>query len=413
MSRRRVVITGLGALTPIGNDVRTYWQGLLAGRSGIAPITQFDAKDFKVQFAGEIKNYDPEKVIPPKEVRRMDRFAQFAVVAAVEAVADSGVDFGKLDPFRCGVVIGSGIGGLKEFEDSHHTCMTKGPSRISPFVIPKMIANAASGLVSIRFGLMGPNSAVATACASAANATADAMRAIQYGQADIMLTGGAEAAIAPMGLGGFASAKALSTRNDAPEKASRPFDKDRDGFVIGEGAGILVLEDLEHAKKRNAKIYAELLGAGSTADAYHITAPHPDGLGAQKAMEFALRDAGISAADVQYVNAHGTSTEMGDAIESAAIKKAFGDHAKKLMVSSTKSMIGHLLGASGGAALTACCLTLKHGVVHPTINYETPDPACDLDYVPNQARESRVRIAISNSFGFGGHNCCLVVGQLR
>ena len=413
MSRRRVVITGLGALTPIGNDVRTYWQALLAGRSGIAPVTQFDTTDYKVHFAGEIKNYEPEKVMSAKDVRRMDRFAQFAVVAAVEAVADSGLDLPKYDPFRCGVIIGSGIGGLNEFEEGHTTYMTKGPGRLSPFVIPKMIANAASGLVSIRFGLMGQNSAVATACASAANATADAMRAIQYGYADIMLTGGAEAGIAPMGLGGFASAKALSTRNDAPEKASRPFDKDRDGFVMGEGAGVVVLEELEHAKKRGAKIYAELLGAGSTADAYHITAPHPEGLGAQKAMEFALKDAGLNAADVQYVNAHGTSTEMGDAIETMAIKKAFGDHARKLMVSSTKSMIGHLLGASGGAALTACCMTLKHGVVHPTINYETPDPACDLDYVPNQARETRVRVAVSNSFGFGGHNCCLVVGQLR
>jgi 3-oxoacyl-[acyl-carrier-protein] synthase II len=413
MSRRRVVITGLGAITPIGNDVRAYWQGLLAGRSGIATIAQFDTTDFKVHFAGEIKNYEPEKVIPPKDCRRMDRFAQFAVIASVEAVADAGLDFGKYDPFRCGVILGSGIGGLNEFEDGHTTYMTKGPSRISPFVIPKMIANAASGLVSMRFGLMGPNSAVATACASAANATTDAMRAIQYGYADIMLTGGAEAGIAPMGLGGFASAKALSTRNDAPEKASRPFDKDRDGFVIGEGAGIVVLEELEHAKKRGAKIYAELLGAGCTADAYHITAPHPEGLGAQKAMEFALQDAGVSSSDVQYVNAHGTSTELGDAIESQAIKKAFGDHAKKLMISSTKSMVGHLLGASGGVALTACCLTLKHGVVHPTINYDTPDPVCDLDYVPNRAREARVRVAISNSFGFGGHNCCLVVGQMR
>jgi 3-oxoacyl-[acyl-carrier-protein] synthase II len=413
MSRRRVVITGLGAITPIGNDVRTYWQALLAGRSGVAPIAQFDTTNYKVHFAGEIKNYEPEKVIPPKDCRRMDRFAQFAVVAAVEAVTDAGLDFSKYDPFRCGVIVGSGIGGLNEFEEGHTTYMTKGPSRLSPFVIPKMIANAASGLVSIRFGLMGQNSAVATACASAANATADAMRAIQYGYADIMLTGGAEAGIAPMGLGGFASAKALSTRNDAPEKASRPFDKDRDGFVMGEGAGIVVLEELEHAKKRGAKIYAELLGAGSTADAYHITAPHPEGLGAQKAMEFALKDAGLNTGDVQYVNAHGTSTEMGDAIETIAIKKAFGDHAKKLMVSSTKSMIGHLLGASGGVALTACCLTLKHGVVHPTINYETPDPDCDLDYVPNQAREARVRIAVSNSFGFGGHNCCLVVGHLR
>lgn len=413
MNRRRVVITGLGALTPIGNDVRTFWQNLLAGVSGIATITQFDPAEFKVKFAGEVKNFDPEKVINPKEARRMDRFSQFAVVAAQEAVDDSGIDFTKEDPYRCGVIVGSGIGGLNEFQDGHATLMTKGPGRVSPFVIPKMIANAASGLVSIRFGLMGANSAVATACASAANATTDAMRAIQFGYADVMLTGGAESAIAHMGVAGFASAKALSMRNDAPTKASRPFDKDRDGFVIGEGAGIYVIEELEHAKKRGAKIYAELLGAGSTADAYHITAPHPEGLGAIKAMEFALKDGGLNPADVQYVNAHGTSTELGDAAETTAIKKAFGDHAKKLMVSSTKSMIGHLLGASGGAALIACCMSIKHGVVHPTINYETPDPTCDLDYVPNKPREARVAVALSNSFGFGGHNCCLAVGAYK
>jgi len=413
MTRRRVVITGLGALTPIGNDVRTYWRNLLEGTSGIGPITQFDTSAFKVHFAGEIKNYDPEKVIPHKEVRRMDRFAQFGMVAAHEAVTDSGIDFSKEDPFRCGVIIGSGIGGLNEFEDGHGTYMTKGPSRVSPFVIPKMIANAASGHVSIRYGLMGQNTAVATACASAANATTDAMRAIQFGYADVMITGGAESTIAPMAVSGFTSARALSLRNDAPQKASRPFDKDRDGFVLGEGAGIFVIEELEHAKMRGAKIYAELLGAGATADGYHITAPHPEGLGAIKAMEFALNDAGMNPTNVQYVNAHGTSTELGDTAETIAIKKVFGDHAKKLMVSSTKSMIGHLLGASGGAALIACCMSIKHSVVHPTINYETPDPTCDLDYVPNKPRESRVSVAISNSFGFGGHNCCLVVGAFK
>lgn len=413
MSRRRVVFTGLGAITPIGNDVRTYWHALLAGKSGVAPITQFDTSAHKVHFAGEVKNFEPEKIFNAKDVRRMDRFVQFAMMAAHEAVADSGLEFAKLDPFRCGVIIGSGIGGLDEFQIGYHTFMTKGPTRISPFVIPKMIANAASGNVSIHWGLRGANSAVATACASASNATSDAFRAIQYGYADVMVTGGAEAAIADMGLGGFSTAKALSTRNDAPEKASRPFDKDRDGFVLGEGAGIYILEELEHAKKRGAKIYAELLGAGSTADAYHITAPHPEGLGAIKAMEFAIKDAGLKPADVQYVNAHGTSTELGDVAETKAIKQAFGDHAKKLMVSSTKSMIGHLLGASGGAALVACCLTIKHGVVHPTINYVTPDPDCDLDYVPNHPRETRITAALSNSFGFGGHNCCLVVGTMR
>lgn len=412
MTRRRVVITGLGALTPIGNDVRTFWQALLAGKSGVAPITLFDTTQFKVHFAGEVKDFQPESVLNAKEVRRLDRFAQFALVASVEAVRDSGIDFTKIDPFRAGVIIGSGIGGLAEFEEGHGTLITKGPARISPFVIPKMIANAAAGNVSIYFGLMGPNSAISTACASAANATGDAFRAIQHGYADVMLTGGAEAAITPMGLGGFVSARALSTRNDAPEKASRPFDKDRDGFVLGEGAGIVVLEELEHAKKRGADIYAEVLGMGSTADAHHITAPHPDGLGASKAMDLALRDAGLCPEDVQYVNAHGTSTELGDLAETLAIKKSFGDHAKRILVSSTKSMVGHLLGASGGAALVACCMSIRHGVVHPTINLDTPDPACDLDFVPNKPREAPVKVAISNSFGFGGHNCCLAVGAL-
>jgi 3-oxoacyl-[acyl-carrier-protein] synthase II len=413
MSRRRAVITGLGAVTPIGNDVRTYWENLLAGTSGVGPITQFDTSAFKVHFAGEVKNFEPEKVVGAKDARRMDRFSQFAVIAAHEAIADSGIDFAKLDPFRCGVVIGSGIGGLNEFEDGHNTLRDKGPGRISPFVIPKMIANSATGNVSIRWGLMGHNSAVSTACASAHNATIEALRAIQYGAADVMITGGAEAAITPMGLGGFISAKALSSRNDAPALASRPFDKDRDGFVLGEGAGLIVLEELEHARRRGATIYAELLGAGSTADAHHITAPHPEGLGASRAMDLALADAGLTPDQVQYVNAHGTSTELGDAAETMAIKKSFGDHARKLMVSSTKSMIGHLLGASGGAALIACALSIRHGVVHPTINYVTPDPDCDLDYVPNQPRESRVAVAVSNSFGFGGHNCCLAIGAVR
>ncbi|MFL5329460.1 MAG: beta-ketoacyl-ACP synthase II [Gemmataceae bacterium] len=415
MTRRRAVITGLGALTPIGNDVRSFWQALLAGTSGIAPITLFDTSAFKCHFAGEIKNFDAEKSLAmnSKDVRRLDRFALFAMAGAIEAVKDSGLDFGKEDPFRCGVIVGSGIGGLTEFEDGHSTYLKKGPERVSPFVIPKMIANAGSGNVSIRFGLMGLNSAVSTACASAANAATDALRAIQTGVADVMITGGAEAAITHMGLSGFVSARALSLRNDAPARASRPFDKDRDGFVLGEGAGIIVLEELEHAKRRGATIYAELLGAGCTADAHHITAPHPEGLGAAKAMEFALADAGKNPSDVQYVNAHGTSTELGDAAETAAIKKVFKDHAKKLMVSSTKSMIGHLLGASGGAALIACCQSIRQSLIHATINYDTPDPACDLDYVPNKPREARVNIAISNSFGFGGHNCCLVVGAYK
>jgi len=412
MSRRRVVITGMGAVTPVGNDVRTYWRNILAGKSGIAPLTLFDTSTFKVHFGGEVKNFQTEPVLTSKDARRMDRFAQFAMVAADEAVKDSGLDMSKEDPFRCGVIIGSGIGGLIEFEDGHSTLMTRGPAKVSPFVIPKMIANAASGNVSIQYGMMGPNTAVSTACASAANATADALRAIQFDYADVMITGGSEAAIAQMGLSGFTSARALSMRNNDPPAASRPFDKDRDGFVLSEGAGIVVAEELEHAKKRGANIYAEILGVGCTADAHHITAPHPEGSGANKAMEFALRDARLNATDVQYVNAHGTSTELGDAAETAAVKRVFGEHARKLAMSSTKSMVGHLLGASGGVELIACTLSIRHRVVHPTINYNTPDPTCDLDYVPNQPREVRVRKVLSNSFGFGGHNCSLALSAV-
>lgn len=413
MSRRRVVITGMGAVTPVGNDVRTYWRNLLAGKSGIAPLTLFDTSAFKVHFGGEVKNFQTEPVLTSKDARRMDRFTQFAMVAAHEAMKDSGVDMAKEDPFRCGVIIGSGIGGLNEFEEGHTTFKDRGPAKVSPFVIPKMMPNAASGNVSIQHGMMGPNTAVSTACASAANATGDALRAIQFDYADVMITGGSEAAIAHMGLGGFTSARALSMRNDDPPAASRPFDKDRDGFVLSEGAGIVVLEELEHAKKRGANIYAEILGVGCTADAHHITAPHPEGSGSSKAMELALRDARLNATDIQYVNAHGTSTELGDAAETAAVKRVFGEHARKLAMSSTKSMIGHLLGASGGVELIACTLSIRHRVVHPTINYQTPDPTCDLDYVPNTAREMRVVNCISNSFGFGGHNCTLVVGALR
>jgi 3-oxoacyl-[acyl-carrier-protein] synthase II len=413
MSRRRVVITGLGTVNPLAHDVPAYWKALLAGRSGIGPITLLDSTAFKVHFAGEVKDFRPEPVINSKEVRRMDRFAQFGLFAALEAVKDSGIDFAKEDPFRCGVIIGSGIGGLTELEEQHSIYIHKGPSRIGPFVVPKMIANAASGHVSIHFGLMGPNTAIATACASAAHAVGDALRAIQHDQADVMITGGAEAAITHMGLGGFCSARALSMRNDDPPAASRPFDKDRDGFVLSEGAGIVVVEELDHARKRGAPIYAEVLGVGSTADAYHITAPHPDGAGASRAMENALRDARVGATQIDYVNAHGTSTELGDAAETSAIKRVFGPHAHKLAVSSTKSMLGHLLGASGGVELIATALSIRHRAVHPTINYRTPDPTCDLDYVPNQAREMKVMTAISNSFGFGGHNCTLVVGALR
>jgi 3-oxoacyl-[acyl-carrier-protein] synthase II len=407
---RRVVITGLGTVNSLCSDVPGLWRALLAGQSGIGRIEQFDTSAFKIHFAGEVKDFHPETVIDGKTARRLDRFAQFAQVASLSAVKDSGLEFGREDPYRCGVIIGSGIGGLNEFEEQHARYVHQGPSKISPFVIPKMIANAAAGNVSIQFGLCGPNTAVATACASAANAIGDALRTIQWGYADVMVTGGSESTITPMGVGGFTSAHALSKRNDNPKAASRPFDKDRDGFVLSEGAGLVIIEELEHARKRGAHIYAELLGCGSTADAHHITAPHPCGAGAAQAMRLALKDARLNPEDVQYVNAHGTSTPLGDEAETKALKDVFGAHAYKLAISSTKSMLGHLLGASGGVELIATVLSIQNGVVHPTINYDTPDPACDLDYVPNTAREMKVRRAISNSFGFGGHNCTLVVG---
>ncbi len=410
---RRVVITGLGTVNPLSLDVPTFWDGLRAGRSGIGPITQFDTSAFKVHFAGEVKDFNPEAYLDGKAARRLDRFAQFAMAAALEEVKDSGIEFAKEDPFRCGVIFGSGIGGLNEFEDQHGRYLKDGPGRISPFVIPKMIANSAAGCLSIHFGLNGPNTAISTACTSAAHAIGDAYRNIQWGHADVMIAGGSEAAITHMGLGGFIAARALSMRNEDPATASRPFDKDRDGFVLSEGAGTVILEEFEHARKRGAPIYAEILGVGNTADAHHITAPHPCGTGASQAMRLALQDARLNPADVQYINAHGTSTPLGDEAESKAIKLVFGEHARKVAISSTKSMIGHLLGASGGVELIATVLSIKHSVIHPTINYHTPDPACDLDYVPNTARETPVRRAISNSFGFGGHNCTLVVGALN
>lgn len=414
MTRRRVVITGLGTVNPLGLTVPDYWRGLLAGASGIAPITQFDPGPFKVKFAGEVKGFRPEPVIDTRAARRLDRFAQFALVAAVEAVADSGIDFAREDPFRCGCILGSGIGGMNEYEDGHTTLMTKGPARVSPLVIPKMMANSAAGNISIRFGLRGPNTTVSTACSSAAHAIADSLAAIRLGTADVMISGGSEATITPMALSGFINCKALSERNDDPARASRPFDRDRDGFVLAEGAGILVLEEYERAKARGAKIYAEVCGSGNTADAYHITAPHEDGIGAAEAMRAAIRDAGWDPSEVQYINAHGTSTGLGDVAETKALKQVFADHAKKLMVSSTKSMIGHLLGASGGVEAVACALSLKHGVLHPTINLINQDieAGCDLDYIPNTAREVRVKKLLSNSFGFGGHNCSLALGAV-
>ena len=409
---RRVVVTGLGTVNPIAQNVPDYWRGLLAGHSGIAPITQFDTTAFKVHFGGEVKDWKPETFIPPRQAKHLDRFAQFAMVAAQQAIADCGIAFDKEDPFRCGVMIGSGIGGMNEFEDQHTRCIEGGPGRINPFTIPKMIANSASGTISIEFGLMGPNTAVSTACSSAGHAISDAYHTIKWDLADVMVTGGSEAAITTMGLGAFIACKALSTRNDAPELASRPFDKDRDGFVLSEGAGLIVLEEYEHAKRRNAPIYAEIIGIGNTADAHHITAPHPEGAGACRSMQQALKSARLNTDDIQYINAHGTSTPLGDVAETKAIKQVFGSHAYKLAVSSTKSLIGHLLGASGGVELIACALMIKNGAIHPTINYTTPDPDCDLDCVPNQPREARVRHALSNSFGFGGHNSTIAIGAV-
>lgn len=409
---RRVVVTGLGTVNPLAWNVKEYWQGLLAGKSGIGPIHQLDTTAFKVKFGGEVKNWNVEGLIEKKQAKHLDRFAQFAFVAAEQAIQDSGIDFAKEDPFRCGVMIGSGIGGIATLEEQHSRYREGGPGRINPFVIPKMIVNSASGTISIQYGLMGPCTAVATACATSNHSIGDAFHAVKWGLADTMVTGGSEAGITPMGLGGFVSMRALSERNDAPDKASRPFDKDRDGFVLSEGAGIVILEEYEHAKKRGANIYAEILGCGNTADAFHITAPHEEGAGAAKSMELALEYGRLNKEDVDYVNCHGTSTPLGDVAETRAVKKVFGSHASKLSISSTKSMIGHLLGASGGVELIATVLMLKHGVVHPTINLETPDPECDLDYTPNRPRERRLRYAISNSFGFGGHNCTLAVGAI-
>jgi 3-oxoacyl-[acyl-carrier-protein] synthase II len=413
MTRRRVVVTGLGTVNPLGLAVPEYWRALLAGRSGIGPITLFDTAAFKVKFAGEVKGFRPDPVIEPRAVRRLDRFTQFALVAADQAVRDSGLDAAKwADPYRAGCILGSGIGGIAEFEDGVGTLIHKGPDRVSPFVIPKMIANSAAGNISIRYNLRGPNTTVSTACSSAAHAIGDAMRQIAYGFAEVMVTGGAEAAITPIGLAGFINCRALSTRNDDPAHASRPFDRDRDGFVLSEGAGLLVLEEYEHAKARGANVYCEVVGCGNTADAYHITAPHEDGSGAAEAMRQAMREAGWDPGDVQYVNAHGTSTPLGDVAETKAVKRVFGDHARNLMVNSTKSMIGHLLGASGGVEAIACALSIQQGVLHPTINLSDPSPECDLDYVPEGPREVRVRKVLSNSFGFGGHNCSLAFGAV-
>ncbi|MEY3203821.1 MAG: 3-oxoacyl-[acyl-carrier-protein] synthase 2 [Planctomycetota bacterium] len=413
MMKRRVVVTGLGVVTPLGRGIDRFWDRIVRSESGVGPITLFDVAGYRVQFGGQVP-WEPEQedIANPKELKRLDRFTQFAIGSAKDAVADSGIDFSKEDPYRCGVVIGSGIGGLWEFEVQEERLLHKGIDKVSPFTIPKLMVNSASGHVSSIYGIKGPNFAVATACASAANSIGDALRAIQYGDADVMVTGGSEAALTPIGLAGFQNMRALSFRSDAPQQASRPFDVDRDGFVLAEGAGVVVIEELEHARKRGARIYGELKGYGASGDAGHITQPDDEGRGAAHAMAMALKDAGLNPDAVQYINAHGTSTPLGDKAETKAIKRVFGDHAKRLAVSSTKSQLGHTLGASGGIELAVCALIMSRGTISPTINLDTPDPECDLDYVPKVARDAKVDVAMSNSFGFGGHNASLVLARV-
>lgn len=411
---RRVVVTGLGAITPVGNNLDKTWQALLEGRSGIDKITRFDASEYPTQIAAEVKDFDPLEYLDRKEARRMDRFTQFAVSAALMAWQDCGLASAQaeVDPERVGVVIGAGIGGMETLHEQYYTLFYKGPSRISPFFVPMMIPDMAAGQTSIAIGAKGPNFAVVSACASGTHSIGEAFRLIKYGCADVMVCGGAEAAISPLGLAGFCAARSLSTRNDDPQRASRPFDAERDGFVMGEGAGILVLEELNHALARGARIYCEIVGYGATADAYHVTAPEPNGEGAARAIKLALAEAGISGAQVDYVNAHGTSTKLNDAMETKAIKAALGD-VSNLAVSSVKSMIGHLLGAAGGVEGVVTALSVYHGVLTPTINYQTPDPECDLDYVTEGARKRQIEYAISNSFGFGGHNAVIVLKYYR
>ena len=411
--KKRVVITGLGAITPVGNTADAFWKALLAGQSGIGKITRFDASDYDAQIAGEVKDFDPTAFIDKKEARRMDRFTQFAIAAAKMASEDAGLDLAAEDLQRVGTVIGTGIGGIDTLNDQYKVLFDKGPNRISPFFVPMMIANMAAGQVSIAMGLQGPCSCVITACATGTNSIGDAFRIIQRGDADVMLAGGTEAAVSPAAMAGFCAMKAMSTYNEEPEKASRPFDKKRDGFVMGEGAGVVVLESLEHALARGATIYAEVGGYGTNADAYHITAPAPEGVQAAKCMELAIKDAGLQTVDVNYINAHGTSTPLNDKNETLAIKSLFGEHASKLAISSIKSMTGHLLGASGGIEFIASVLTVLNDMIPPTINYDDPDPELDLDYVPNTARKQVVNVAMSNSFGFGGHNATLLVKKYQ
>jgi 3-oxoacyl-[acyl-carrier-protein] synthase II len=407
MNRRRVVITGIGMVTPLGLDRETSFEGMLAGQNGIGPITTFDTTNFTTRIAGELKGFDPKTQLDPQEARRLDRFVHLSAVAADEAAKDCGLDFDEIDPTRAGSICGTGIGGLLEIEAQHIVLLERGPGRVKPFLIPKLMMNAMSAHISMKLGLKGPNWVTASACASAAHALGSALRSIQYGESDIMVAGGSEAAITALGVAGFCSMGAMSTRNDQPERASRPFDRDRDGFVMGEGAAILVLEDLEHAKKRGARIYCELAGFGATADAFHITAPAENAEGAQRSMRLAMAEAGFQPEDVTYINAHGTSTPINDPNETAAIKAVLGPAARKVMISSTKSMIGHLLGASAAVEAAVCALSIARSVIHPTRNLENPDPACDLDYVPNGAREVKVDGVLSNSLGFGGHNATL------
>lgn len=406
--KRRVVATGVGLATPLGIGIENVWQRILNGESGIAPITRFDTALHETKFAGEIKEFKPEDYISPKEIKRMDLFIQYALAASKVAMEDAGLDMGKEDAERAGVVVGTGLGGLPTIEKYHSVLLERGPGRITPFFIPMLIANEAPGHIAIQYGLKGPNLSIVTACATGSHSIGEASRIIQYGDADIMVAGGTEANLTPLTVGGFNAMKALSTRNDAPQKASRPFDKDRNGFVVAEGSGIVVLEELEHALKRGAKIYGEIAGYGYNGDAYHITAPCPDGEGFIRCIKMALKDAGISPDDVDYINAHGTSTELNDYTETLAIKEVFKEKAYKIPVSSTKSMTGHLLGAAGAIEAVFSLLSIRDNVCPPTINYETPDPQCDLDYVPNASRSHRIDIAISNSFGFGGTNSTLV-----
>ncbi|HEX4351066.1 MAG TPA: beta-ketoacyl-ACP synthase II [Verrucomicrobiae bacterium] len=414
LSHRRVVITGMGVVSPLGNDLDTFWNNLVAGRCGIDRITAFDPSDFDTQIAGQVKDFDPLPAFPsPKEIRRTDRYSQFGIYAAWSALKDSGLELDKENRDEIGVILGSGIGGLGTTTDQFKILLNRGPSRVSPFTIPMLIGNMASGLVSMYFNLRGPNFATCSACATANHAIGEAWRTIKMGDAPIMFAGGTEAAVIPMGIAGFCAMKAMSTRNDDPQHASRPFDKDRDGFVMGEGAGVMVLEELEHAKKRGAKIYCELSGYGNTADAHHLTAPSPGGEGAARCMRMALKTGGLNLHDVSYINAHGTSTPQGDTCETQAIKTVFGDHARKLVVSSTKGATGHMLGAAGAVEMAVCALAIKNSVVPPTINLQTPDPECDLDYVPNVAREMPVNVIVNNSFGFGGHNATIAAKKFN